>query len=95
LYAHRAVLSKSPFFRTQLEAATTNASPATLSLDLSTIKSPVETFKALLIFLYTGQVSVTGAVDRQSVSRWRIFQKGNSYHFLLTHAPFPLFLLGQ
>ncbi|KAI6219288.1 Zinc finger protein [Aphelenchoides besseyi] len=64
LYAHRSVLSKSPYFRAQLQQSTsTTTSPiVTISVDLSTIKNPIESFKALLVFMYTGQLTANEAV---------------------------------
>lgn len=69
MYAHRTVLaSKSTYFRAQLEQLTADGSPiSTLTLDLSMIKSAVQVFQALLIYLYTEEIQID-VENVQSVS---------------------------
>ncbi|KAI6234138.1 Zinc finger protein [Aphelenchoides fujianensis] len=62
LYAHRSVLLKSPFFRAQLQQSASAGPITTFPVDLSSIKHPVESFKALLVFMYTGQLNATDAL---------------------------------
>uniref|UniRef100_A0A914DMC8 BTB domain-containing protein n=1 Tax=Acrobeloides nanus TaxID=290746 RepID=A0A914DMC8_9BILA len=56
-YAHKAVLSKSPYFH---ELITKNCEATVIKLDLSHIKDALNAFKVLLAFLYRADSVLTG-----------------------------------
>ncbi|CAD5216001.1 unnamed protein product [Bursaphelenchus xylophilus] len=65
VYAHRQVLAKSPYLFALLQQSSL-LSPSNFSLDLSLIERPVDSFKTILAYLYTGQLADCG-VSQQSL----------------------------
>lgn len=69
MYAHKALLVKSPFLKAQLQFKNLSPVPGftTISLDLSMIEEPVKALKVVLNYIYTGVLNQEEA-NPQSVS---------------------------